>query len=723
MNLDITESFRIKLIKTKHEINSKDTYTMKKALLSFICLAMIVVSTDLKAQGITISLRSGWNWISYPNAVAMEFSEALGTFTPMEGDMIKSEFGFAEYSNGHWSGSITHFMPGEGYMYRSMQSESVDFVFADASNLVVVTTTLTNVTPTSAVVSGTVTLPESCHVFLRGICWGTEQNPDIDGNHTSEGSGTGMFTSILAGLNLGITYYARAYIVSDYGLAYGNELSFTTDTHEFVDLGLPSGLLWATCNVGAYSLWDYGDYFAWGETQSKWEYDLSTYQHCYGEWNTLTKYCNSFSFGVSIDNLTTLLPEDDAATANWGGDWRTPSKEEWEELCQNTTHSWTTQNGFYGWLFTASNGNSLFLPASGYYDEYWSGFDFFGYYWSSSLYTTNSNHAWLFYFNSSSNSYMNHEYRFYGYSVRPVRSLPQSDALTLTTSQVADITKTTAVGGGIVIEDGSTTVTEYGICWSTSHNPTLSCSHASSGMGIDSFTCTMTGLKTNTTYYVRAYARDNVGITYGNEVSFITDNYDYVDLGLPSGNLWATCNVGADAPEDYGDYFAWGEVEPKDEYNFSNYQYCVESGYNELFTKYCNNPDYGYNGYVDYMNILEPCDDAATVNWGEDWHMPKYTDWLELYYNTTNTWTTLNGVNGRLFTASNGNSLFLPAAGHGIFDIIPMEEGEEGRYWSSILDEYNTDSGRSVSFSSSGFYFGCANRCCGFPVRPVLSVE
>ena len=400
------------------------------------------------------------------------------------------------------------------------------------------TATPTDVTATSAVVGGFVTIGEDSHVFARGVCWSTDPHPTINNNQITGEAVTGSQTDILVGLTSGTTYYVRAYMVTDYGLAYGEELSFTTlDSHAYVDLGLPSGSLWATCNVGANSPEDFGDYFAWGETQYKWEYNLSTYQHCYGEWNTLTKYCNSYSFGVSIDNLTTLLPEDDAATVNWGGDWRTPSKEEWEELCQNTIHSWTTQNGFYGWLFTASNGNSLFLPASGYYDEYWSGFDFFGYYWSSSLYTTNSNYAWLFYFNSSSNSSMNHEYRYYGYSVRPVRSLPQSDALTVTTSQVAEITKTTAVGGGIVIEDGSTTVTEYGICWSTSHNPTLSCSHASSGMGTDGFTCTMTGLKTNTTYYVRAYARDNKGITYGNEESFITDNYDYVDLGLPSGNL------------------------------------------------------------------------------------------------------------------------------------------------------------------------------------------
>ena len=131
------------------------------------------------------------------------------------------------------------------------------------------------------------------------------------------------------------------------------------DEHEYVDLGLPSGLLWATCNVGAETPEEYGDYFAWGETTPKDNYSWGTYQ--YGDGSTITKYTGS-------DGLTTLLPEDDAATANWGNDWRMPTHDEWVELYQNTTMTWTQQNGVNGRLFTADNGNSLFLPAAGYRD-------------------------------------------------------------------------------------------------------------------------------------------------------------------------------------------------------------------------------------------------------------------------------------------------------------------------------------------------------------------
>ena len=188
-------------------------------------------------------------------------------------------------------------------------------------------------------------------------------------------------------------------------------------THEYVDLGLPSGLLWATCNVGATNPEDYGYYFAWGETQPKSDYSWSTYQ--YGDGSTFTKYTGS-------DGLTTLLPEDDAATANWGSGWRMPTQAEWQELLNYTTHIWTTQNGVTGRLFTATNGNSLFLPAAGVrYGTSLGNAGTYGYYWSSSLTTDNPLNAWLLGFNSGS-CYMDYDLRIYGFTVRPVRSSRQN---------------------------------------------------------------------------------------------------------------------------------------------------------------------------------------------------------------------------------------------------------------------------------------------------------
>ena len=210
-----------------------------------------------------------------------------------------------------------------------------------------------------------------------------------------------------------------------------NDNSGTLDGHEYVDLGLPSGTLWATCNVGASSPEEYGDYFSWGETKPKTTYNWSTYKYCQGTETTMTKYCTNSDYGI-VDNKTELEPSDDAATANWGSGWQIPSREQCAELINSsyTTTTWTTMNGVYGRKITSkSNGNSIFLPAAGYrYDTslYRAGpyYDSYGYYWSRSLNTSYSYGVCSLYFYSGdvSNFYSNINGRRYcGQSVRPVR--------------------------------------------------------------------------------------------------------------------------------------------------------------------------------------------------------------------------------------------------------------------------------------------------------------
>lgn len=196
------------------------------------------------------------------------------------------------------------------------------------------------------------------------------------------------------------------------------------------------------------------------------------------------------------------------------------------------------------------------------------------------------------------------------------------------------------------------------------------------------------------------------------------NSHDYVDLGLPSGTLWATCNVGADTPESYGDYFAWGGTKPNDCYNLNTYQYC--NGSYNTFIKYCNDASFGYNGFTDNLTKLLPEDDAATVNWGENWRMPIKEEWEELYNNTTCTWTTLNGVDGRLFTASNGNALFLPAAGLRYEDCL-YYTGSSGWYWSGSLDSGYPSRAWTFDFFSDGYLMYIYDRSCGQSVRAVCS--
>lgn len=198
------------------------------------------------------------------------------------------------------------------------------------------------------------------------------------------------------------------------------------------------------------------------------------------------------------------------------------------------------------------------------------------------------------------------------------------------------------------------------------------------------------------------------------------NGHDYVDLGLPSGTLWATCNVGADTHEDYGDYFAWGETEPKTTYDWGTYKWC-NGDYDQL-NKYCTDSNYGYNGFIDNLTVLQPSDDAATANWGTGWYMPTEAQWKELYQNTTNTWITQNGVNGSLFTGSNGRTLFLPAAGyHGENGLDHVNSN--GHYWSSLLDTSIPYGVGVFSCFSIGYGYSSGSRDQGRSVRAVCSAR
>lgn len=233
----------------------------------------------------------------------------------------------------------------------------------------------------------TITLP--ANTFTNGpstfIGWNTAAN----------GSGTAYADKGTVKPTANMTLYAQWEAPKGTGVANG---------HEWVDLGLPSGTKWATMNVGADSPEDYGDYFAWGETTTKSYYSPSTYSYS--------------------SNPTTLPLDRDVAYTNWGTSWRMPTKAKQNELINSsyTTWTWTIQNGVKGYKVTSkTNGNSIFLPAAG--DRSNSGLESAGsfvYYWSSSLYTSDSNYAYSLGFGSDGASVAHGFLRFFGLSVRPV---------------------------------------------------------------------------------------------------------------------------------------------------------------------------------------------------------------------------------------------------------------------------------------------------------------
>jgi hypothetical protein len=185
-----------------------------------------------------------------------------------------------------------------------------------------------------------------------------------------------------------------------------------------------------------------------------------------------------------------------------------------------------------------------------------------------------------------------------------------------------------------------------------------------------------------------------------------------IDLGLPSGTLWACCNVGASAPEEYGNYYAWGETQPKSVYNWDTNRW--GSAYNKL-TKYNTESDFGT---VDGKTTLDASDDAATANWGVPWRMPSLAQIEELLNNTTSTWTTENGVYGRKFKGPNGGSVFLPAAGLRWYSGL-RDAGSYGYYWSSTLNESYPECARSLGFGSGYAGWYDYSRYTGQSVRPV----
>ncbi len=288
----------------------------------------------------------------------------------------------------------------------------------------VITNSISNYTHNSATCGGNVTNDGGATITQKGVCWSTSQNPTINDNKTIDGNGIGGYVSNITGLNESTTYYVRAYAVNNAGVGYGSQISFTTETkpttgtingHEWVDLGLPSGLKWATCNVGASSPEDYGNYYAWGETSPKANYTIDTYQH----WNDADGD-GFWGGGESTINFDISgNAQYDAATANWGGSWRMPTEDEMQELVDYCEWEWTQVNGVNGSKVIGPNGSCIFLPAAGVCYDTLLDFDGEGGYYSSSSPSDLCRLAYILYF-SNGLEVMDDYHRHNGRTVRPI---------------------------------------------------------------------------------------------------------------------------------------------------------------------------------------------------------------------------------------------------------------------------------------------------------------
>lgn len=490
-------------------------------------------------------------------------------------------------------------------------------------------------------------------------------------------------------------------------------------TPEAIDLGLPSGTKWASFNLGATEPEELGDFYAWGETEPYycsfepmiWKddkeegYSWSSYKWA-TSYSTMTKYCYSPAYGYNgfTDGKTTLDPEDDVARFYLGGNWRMPTKYDFIELQSNCTWQWTSQNGINGYMVTGANGNRIFLPAAGtigqttYKDV---GYD--GNYWSSSLNmeTDDCSFAHFFQFNSSSTEIKYDGSRYSGLSIRPVsgNSTLRVERVTLNRTELKlFVSETVNLVATVLPQNAANT----NIIWSSSDESVATVS--ASGL--------VTGIRTGSVVISVTTSDGGMiatcAVTVSSPVAVVPDA---IDLGLSV--KWASFNLGASKPEEYGDYYAWGELWPKSDYSWETYKWC--NGTMSSLTKYCSHYAYG-NGY-DYLTELEDSDDAAKVCLGGKWRMPTSAEMTELKQNTVAVAATVNGVKGYTFTErATGNSIFIPFAGTMIGTELVSPEG--GFYcWSKT---------RNFSYDYNGLYLSSYNsgiasyvRSAGLTIRPV----
>ncbi|MCQ2199367.1 MAG: hypothetical protein MJZ19_06555 [Paludibacteraceae bacterium] len=436
--------------------------------------------------------------------------------------------------------------------------------------------------------------------------------------------------------------------------------------YDYVDLGLESEIMWATYNLGATKLDDCGKLYAWGETESRKRSDLyswSTYKWSTGPGEeSLTKYCidKKFSLTLTSDGLYELLPEDDAATANWGGDWRTPSLDEVNELKNSCTWLWVdnyNNSGLDGLVGTSKiNENIIFFPLLVEKDKENDKNYTLRAYWTSEIFTGRT---------SLANSY----------GIEDVGK----NAFCCTYMD----TRYVPLGVRAVHQGERKPAGTYFVVYLTNGDKDL------------------------------YYADDVITMKYeGNiPVSGETDGYEYVDLGLPSGLKWATKNVKASSPEDVGGYYSWGETSTKEEYS-------------EITDCHFNMsvPDLKENGILNEEGKLYAKYDAAAQNWSENWRMPTQADFTELRTNCTWTWTSLNNVKGYKVTSNklgNDNWIFLPATGSYIESSECMHVGTIGYYWCSTPHESSNNLSCYFYFNNKNENFYYFSRYYGLTIRPV----
>ena len=392
-----------------------------------------------------------------------------------------------------------------------------------------------------------------------GICYSTEPSPTIK-NQLALCADSVEQLCELVGLEAATMYYARAFVQNSSDVLYGNEITFTTAErlteagYEYVDMGL--SVKWATMNVGATVPEEGGKYYAWGEVEEKETYMWDNY-HYGNSRTTLTKYCDSEAYGT-VDNKAVLDLLDDAAYMSWGGKWRMPTYNEWDELLRNSTWTWVEQNGVKGVrVRSTKNGNCIFLPTTGYkVGADLNNKDINIVFWTSSLSKNGSYMSYGVSVESPNNTASFYGFnRYNGYPIRAVMdnaiTPPTVDVPTVVTI-ANEVTKNSAVVGGNVMSDGGLEVTERGVYYSMSANAMATGTKIECGTGLGEFIHNLTNLQTGATYYVRAYAKNKFGVAYGEEISFVCEALPTVATTQPTNVSYTSATIGGNVTDNGG---------------------------------------------------------------------------------------------------------------------------------------------------------------------------
>ncbi|MCR5152046.1 MAG: LamG domain-containing protein, partial [Prevotella sp.] len=431
----------------------------------------------------------------------------------------------------------------------------------------------------------------------------------------------GHFRAVISGLEPGVKYHYVAFINNGNKPYYGDTLNI--DAVGMVDLGL--SVKWANVNLGAECEGAGGDFYKWGATD---------------------KYKHTVDYNYSPKDL---VPEEgyDVVYNNWGSQYRLPTKEEYLELINNTTREWIWRDGFRGFLFTSTmegyTDKSIFIPAAGYY-------------YDGRSYSHNNNaDYWTSTVNGASNAYdinfangamvesgqgvPSHDKR-HGFTIRGVQDKMAYIHTLNVSRKISDVAETDTLKGIVKVTGAGVQETGFFFGEDAALTVQNSTKHITQFTSNDTIKAVVSGIQKNKVYYYCAYAYDGTEYKLGDIKKL--EAFSIIDLGLPSGTLWANVNIGGNTAEDYGDYLAWGEMEPKTSYTIDNYKY------------------YQNSSYVNIGNDIAGTEyDVTTCKLGSIWTIPTRVQCEELLQNCVWEEITYNGIPCFKFISKiNGNVIY-----------------------------------------------------------------